>query len=131
MVRPGRAAAQATTDAPIFDDDFKRITASNGSDRAAHHAIRVEARPARTGDQELVEPEPFADQAGHARVGVGARLRALVATCAFLEVEDQERPSVEEPLDEKFVERIGRAPAGLALVLVLVLGESRDGRLDK
>src|SRR5437867_576315 len=49
--------AVATADAPILDDDLARVPAVDGIDRAADHAVRIEARPARAGDQELVETQ--------------------------------------------------------------------------
>ena len=88
-------------------------------DRAADHAVRVEARPARAGDQELVEPEPLADQAGDAVVGVGAGLGALVAAGALLQVEHQQALGVEQALAEELGER-----------QVLDLVERRGGVLE-
>src|SRR5207244_3106225 len=82
--------ALAAADAPVLDDDLARAAAADRVDRAADHAVRVEARPARAGHQELVEPQPFADQAGDAVVGVGASLGTLIAARTLLQVEHQE-----------------------------------------
>ena len=79
--------------------------AADRADRAADHAIRVEARSARAGDQELVEPQALADQAGHAVVGVGAGLGAFVAAGAFLQVEHEQVLGVHQALIEEVVER--------------------------
>ena len=44
------ARAEAATDAPIFNDNFERITAANGADRAADHAEGIAALAATRGD---------------------------------------------------------------------------------
>ena len=79
--------------------------AADRADRAADHAIRVEAGAARAGHQELVEPQALADQPGDAVVRVGARLGAFVAAGALLQVEHQQALGVHEPLAEEVAER--------------------------
>src|SRR5207247_2631806 len=71
--------ALAAADAPVLDDDLARLAPADRADRAADHAVRVEARPARRRHQVVAEAQPLADQARHAVVRVGARLRTLVA----------------------------------------------------
>ena len=81
--------AQATTDAPILDDDFERIAAANGADRAAHHAQGIAALAATGGDQILLEAQTIAYQSGDTIVCVRASVNAGVAARAFLQIEDQ------------------------------------------
>src|SRR5437016_10048385 len=52
----------AATDTPIFDDDFPRVAAANGANRAADHAIRIQTRTTGARHQVLVETESLADQ---------------------------------------------------------------------
>ena len=84
------ACAQAAADAPILDDDFERIAAANGADRAAHHAERIAALPATGGNQILLEAQAIANQTGNAIVSVRAGVNAGIAARAFLQIEDQQ-----------------------------------------
>src|SRR5687768_8071492 len=43
-------SAQSAADAVILDDDLEMLAAMNGIHRAAHHAMRIEAGAARSGD---------------------------------------------------------------------------------
>src|SRR5712664_3560876 len=54
--------AKAAADAPIFDDDFERMSPSNRADRAADHAERVAALAATRGDEILIEAQAIADE---------------------------------------------------------------------
>ena len=83
------ARAQATTDAPILDDDFERIAAANGADRAAHHAQGIAALTATGGNQILLEAQAIAYQTSNTIVSVCTSVDAGVAARAFLQIEDQ------------------------------------------
>src|ERR1700682_3097005 len=71
--------AEATADAPIFDDDFERISPSNRADWAADHAERVAALAAARGDKILVEAQAIADETSDAVVCIGAGIDACIA----------------------------------------------------
>ena len=92
------ARAQAATDAPILDDDFERIAAANGADRAAHHAQGIAALPATGGNQILLEAQAIADETGNTIVSVRAGIDAGVAASAFLQIEDQQTLGFHEAL---------------------------------
>ena len=79
--------AQAATNTPVFDDDFQRISAADGADRASDHAERIATLTAGSGYEIFVEAQPFANQTADAIVGICAGADALVAACAFLQVE--------------------------------------------
>src|SRR6516164_3861552 len=49
------ARTEAAANAPVLDDDLERISATNGTDRAAHHAERIAALTARGGDQKILK----------------------------------------------------------------------------
>src|SRR6202162_3363523 len=84
------ARAQAAADAPILDDDFERIAAANGADRAAHPAEGVAALPTTGGNQILLEAQAIANETGNAIVSVRAGVNAGIAARAFLQIEDQQ-----------------------------------------
>ena len=54
-------SAQAAADAPVFNDDLKRIAAADGSDRAAYHAERVATLAAGSCHKKIFKPQPFAN----------------------------------------------------------------------
>ena len=88
--------AEATADAVVFDHDLDRAgmifprLAMDRIDGTAHETVGIEARAAGTGDEEVLEPEPFADQPRDTLVRVGTGPRALVAPRAALQVEHEQ-----------------------------------------
>src|SRR5580658_10858169 len=98
--------AESAADAPIFDYNLQRIAAANRAHRAAHHAERILALAARRGDKILFETQPLAYQAGDAVVSIGAGAHASVATCATLQIEQQEALRFHQPLGQKTLERL-------------------------
>ena len=123
--------AQAAADAPVLDDDLARLVAADRAHRAADHAIGVEARAARAGHQELVEPQALADQPGHPLMRVGAGLGALVAARALHQVEDEQALGVHQPLIQEGLERLFVRFPDVALVFLQALAGLGDhGRAD-
>src|SRR5207253_2893765 len=94
---------EAAADAPVLDNDFERIAASDGADRAAHHAQRIAAVPARCGHQVLVETLPFAHQPRYAVVSIRAGPHARIAARAPLQVHDQQALSLHQSLRQEIV----------------------------
>ena len=80
--------AQTAANAPVFNDDFQRVAAADGADRASHHAKRIATLPAGSGHEIFIEAQTFANQTADALMGIGAGAHALIATCAFLEIEN-------------------------------------------
>jgi len=79
--------AQAAADAVALDLNLLPLPiAMDRIDRAPDQAIRIGARPARTGDEPFVDPQPLADQPRDAVMRIAARLGAFVAPRASLEV---------------------------------------------
>src|SRR5712664_1002610 len=71
--------AEAAADAPIFDDNFERISPSNRTDGAADHAERVAALAATRGDEILIEAQAIANETRDSVVSVGASVDACIA----------------------------------------------------
>src|ERR1700730_11974554 len=94
------ARAQAAPDAPVFDDDFQGIAATDGADRTADHAERVATLAARSGNEKLFEAQALANEASDAVVCVGARVYAGVAARAILQIEDQQALRFRQSLRE-------------------------------
>lgn len=78
------ARAETAADAPIFNDDFQRIAATNGAYWAAHHAERITALAATGGNQILLKAQAIANEPRDTIVSVRAGVDASVATRAFL-----------------------------------------------
>jgi len=119
------ARAKAAADAPVFDDDFKRIAAADGADGTTDHAERVATLAARSGDQEIFEAQAVADQAGDAFVGIGAGVYAGIAARAFLQIEDEQALRFHEALREELVD--GNALKHLEALGIGGLAFSDDG----
>src|SRR5712671_6425345 len=117
------ACTKAATDAPVFNKDFQRIAATNGPHRAAHHAERIAALPARGRDEVLIEAEAVADQPGHAVMSVGASIHTGVAAGALLQVEHQQALRFHQSLREELID----GHVELRLHALLVLGAAFSG----
>ena len=96
--------AEAAADAPIFDDDFERISPSNRTDRAADHAQRVAALTATRGDEILVEAQAVADETRDAVVSVGASVDAGVAARAVLQIQNQQALRFHQALRQELID---------------------------
>src|SRR5579863_9066685 len=81
--------AKPAADAPIFDDDFERVTPSNGAYGTSDHAKRVAALPATGGDEVLFESQAIADETRDTIVCIRAGIYAGVAARAFLQIEHE------------------------------------------
>ena len=118
------ARTEAAANAPVLDDDLERISATNGTDRAAHHAERIAALTARGGDQKILKSETVADETGYAVVGVGAGVHAGVATRAFLEIEDEQALRFHQALREELIDGNGLDQLEALGVGELTLGDN-------
>src|SRR4051812_32907989 len=94
---------RSAANAPIFNDDFQRSFAADGADGTAHHAQRIAAVPAGGCDQEAVEAQAVADQAGHSIVSVGTSLHALITTRAAIQIQHQQALRLHQPLCEELI----------------------------
>jgi len=93
--------AKAAADAPVFNNDFKRIAPPDRSDRAATMQSGSRHWPARCRHQEILEPETFAHQPSHAVVRIGARRHTGIAPRAFVEVQNQQALRLHQSCERK------------------------------
>src|SRR5712664_1390772 len=96
--------AEAAADAPIFDDDFERISPSNRTDRAADHAERVAALAATRGDEILIEAQAIADETRDAVVCVSASVDAGVAARAIVQIQNQQALRFHQALRKELID---------------------------
>jgi hypothetical protein len=79
--------AKTAANAPVFDDYLQCIAPPDGAHGASDHAERVATLPAGGGHEIFIEAQTFANQTADALVGIGTGADALVAACAFLQIE--------------------------------------------
>src|SRR5215467_3768496 len=119
------ARAEPAADAPILDDDLKRIAAANRADRAADHAEGV-ATLAATGSYEVaVKAQAVAHQTRDAVMSVGASVHAGIAARAILQVKNEQALCFHQSLREKLVD--GDAVDHLQALLVGSTAFGSDG----
>ena len=119
------ASTESATDAPVFDDDFQRIPATNGPDRTAHHTKRVAALAAGSSDEVLLEAQSVANQPRDAVMSVGASIHAGVAARTLLQVEEQKALCFHQSLREKLID----GHVAFHLNALLVLGQAFRGNV--
>src|SRR6202040_2095038 len=83
-------SAEAAADAPIFDDYFQRIPASDRSHRATDHAKRIEALAAGSCHEVVVETKSFTHEPRHSVMSVCAGEYAGVTTRAAVQIQQQQ-----------------------------------------
>jgi hypothetical protein len=96
--------AFTATNAPVFNNDLKRIPSAYGSDRTADHAHWIRTGAAGCRYKVSIDPQPVSDQTGHASMHVCAGSDALVATRAPVQVNQQKVLGVHEPVTQKKIE---------------------------
>jgi hypothetical protein len=96
--------AEAAADAPIFDDNFERISPSNRADGAADHAQRVAALAATRGDEILIEAQAIADETRDSVVSVSASVDAGIAARAVLQIQNQQALRFHQALREELID---------------------------
>ena len=97
------AGAQAATDAPVLNCDFKTIPSADRSDRAPHHAQGVFALAARRSHEVVVQPQAIADQTADAVVRIRASPHALVASRTSVEIQHQQTLRFHQSLGQERV----------------------------
>jgi hypothetical protein len=95
---------ESAADAPVFNDDFKIVTAADGAYRAADHAERFSAVAARCRDEVFIPPQAIANQAADAIMSISARPDTLIASRAAVEVENQQALRFEQSLRKERVD---------------------------
>ena len=119
------ARAETAADAPVFDDDFERVAATDGADRTANHTERVAALAARRGDKEILEAQAISNQASNTVVRISAGVYARVTAGALLKIEDQQALRLHQALREELID--GNALNHLQALRVGGLAFADDG----
>jgi hypothetical protein len=96
--------AETASDAPIFDDDFERVSTADGAHGAPDHAQRITALAAGSCHEIFVEAQALAHKAADSIVRVGASVHALIAAGAALQVEHEQTLSLHEAVGQELID---------------------------
>src|SRR6266566_4055107 len=117
--------AEPAADAPILDDDFERIAATDGANGAPDHAKRVAALAATRGHEIALKAQPVAHQTCDAVMRFGAGVYASIAACAVLQIEDEQALRFHQTLRKELVN--GDAVDPLQALLISRAAFGSDG----
>src|ERR1051325_10177184 len=99
-----KLGALAATDAPVFDDDFEILFASDRANRALGHAKRIAAGAAGRGHQKVIVTQAVSKQSRDAVMGLRASSHASIAARAIVEIDQKKILRFEQSLIQKIVQ---------------------------